>query len=152
MIKLQLFNMKASNKRPNAHVKWLKLVPNRVLIIIVIVIDFIISFGVISESQNNAFRKLSLYNVFDFILCFSTNLSSEAWNLQLISQLLLFDAQQQHKVLKPSFSNIENSKLEKLNIWSTLIGPHTAIHRRRKYGRCSQNSLRAISYFGSIWE
>ena len=66
MIKLQLFNMKASNKRPNAHVKWLKLVPNRVLIIIVIVIDFIISSGVNSESQNNAFRKLSLYNVFDF--------------------------------------------------------------------------------------
>ena len=66
MIKLQLFNMKASNKRPNAHVKWLKLVPNRVLIVIVIVIDFIISSGVFSESQNqnNAFRKLSLYNVF----------------------------------------------------------------------------------------
>ena len=25
-------------------------------------------------------------------------------------------------------------------------------HRRRKYGRCSPNSLRLISYFGSIWE
>ena len=26
------------------------------------------------------------------------------------------------------------------------------IHRRRKYERCSPNSLRPISYFGSIWE
>ena len=25
-------------------------------------------------------------------------------------------------------------------------------HQRRKYGRCSPNSLRPISYFGSIWE
>ena len=25
-------------------------------------------------------------------------------------------------------------------------------HRRRKYERCSPNSLRPISYFGSIWE
>ena len=44
--------------------------------------------------------------IFDFILCFCTSLSSETWNLQLISQLLLFDAQQQKKVLKPSFSKL----------------------------------------------
>ena len=25
-------------------------------------------------------------------------------------------------------------------------------HRRRKYERCSPNSVRPISYFGSIWE
>ena len=28
----------------------------------------------------------------------------------------------------------------------------TLAHRRRKYGRCSTNSLRPISYFGRIWE
>ena len=34
----------------------------------------------------------------------------------------------------------------------TSVKPVHKYHRRRKYGRCSPNSLRPISYFGSIWE
>ena len=37
-----------------------------------------------------------------------------------------------------------------LQRWHCLLD--TAVHRRRKYGRCSPNSLRPISYFVSIWE
>ena len=33
-----------------------------------------------------------------------------------------------------------------------LPGKNTQKHRRRKYGGSSPNSLRPISYFGSIWE
>ena len=42
----------------------------------------------------------------DFILWFCTSRSSETWSLQLISQLLLFDAQKQEKVFKCSFSKL----------------------------------------------
>jgi hypothetical protein len=44
--------------------------------------------------------------IVDFILCFSTSLSNETWSFKLISQLLRFDAQQQKKDFKPSFSKL----------------------------------------------
>ena len=69
-----------------------------------------------SEFGNPRFETLEKKNVFnfqltfsaivDFILWFCTSLSNETWNLQLISQVLLFDAQQQKKFLKPSFSKL----------------------------------------------
>ena len=31
-------------------------------------------------------------------------------------------------------------------------GNHPLNHQRRKYGPCSPDSFRPISYFGSIWE
>ena len=37
-------------------------------------------------------------------------------------------------------------------IWTNLCRLDSLVHRRQKYGGSSPNSLRPISYFGSIWE
>ena len=47
----------------------------------------------------------------------------------------------------------EGTPLEDQLSLSQLGGAYYAPHhRRRKYGRCSTNSLQPVSYFGRIWE
>merc|ERR1711894_346820 len=40
----------------------------------------------------------------------------------------------------------------KSNNYDQSVQMNNSVHRRRKYGGSSPNSLRPISYFGSIWE
>ena len=43
--------------------------------------------------------------------------------------------------------------MDEVRPWVKVIGICVNVnHRRRKYGGSSPNSLRPISYFGSIWE
>ena len=69
------------------------------------------------EFGNSSFETQDKHNVFnfqltwfsavvDFIFWFCTNLSSKTWSFELISLLLLFDAQLQRKVFEPSFSKL----------------------------------------------
>ena len=50
------------------------------------------------EKQNVFNFQITFSAIVDFILWFCTRLSSETWSFELISQLLLFDDQQQKKV------------------------------------------------------
>ena len=59
------------------------------------------------EKQNAFNFQLTFFSaIVGFILWFCTSLSRETWSFELISQLFLFDAQQQKKVFKPSFSKL----------------------------------------------
>ena len=52
------------------------------------------------------FSVVLVLAIVDCIFWFSTSLSNETWSFEPISSLLLYNAQQHKKVLKPSFSNL----------------------------------------------
>ena len=73
-----------------------------------------------------AHRNQQIFSaILDFIIWFCTSLSRETWSFELISQSVLFYAQQQKRVFKPSFWNpaFQNSGSNPTWFWKPEKNP-----------------------------